>query len=235
MMGTVEYGNTTFHYNVRFTDRKTLAVEVHPDGKVIIIAPISATKTEIQNKVEKRSAWITKQLRFFKAYPFNKNQAEWVGGETVYYLGRQYRLKIIIGNEDVKLYGKFLFVSTPQKHDAHRIKILVESWYLSHAKRVFAERIKRFTSLMEREKIVMNKLQTRSMLKRWGSCTKQRNIVLNSLLVKAPVYCIDYVIVHEICHLKYHDHSPRFWGLLLKHCPDWAKAKERLEHGGWNN
>lgn len=234
MKGIVEYGNTKIQYSFKFSNRKTLAIEVHPNGDVLVVAPVAATKSDIQTKVEKRAAWITKQLRFFRAYPFNRNIPEWISGETIYYLGRQYRLKINEGDDAVKLQGKFLHVWTLKKSDTRKIKTLIEEWYHSHAQKLFSERIARFKMVLDREKIKLNKLYVRSMQKRWGSCTKQGNIVLNSFLVKAPVYCIDYVIVHEICHLKYHDHSPRFWAMLQKHCPEWSKAKERLEVGGWN-
>ena len=234
MKGTLDYGNTKVQYSVKFSNRKTLAIEVHPNGSVIVIAPELTADSDIHKKVEKRAPWITKQLRFFKAYPFNQSEPDWVSGETVYYLGWQYRLKINEGDYAIKLQGKYLHVWTSKKSQTEKVKAIVEAWYYGHARKIFNERITRFKTILDREKIKFNKLYVRSMQKRWGSCTKQGNIVLNSLLVKAPVYCIDYVIVHEICHLKYHNHGPRFWAMLQKHCPEWAKAKERLEAGGWN-
>ncbi len=234
MTGTVEYGNTKIQYSFKFSNRRTLAIEVHPNGDVLVVAPVAATKSDIQTKVEKRAAWITKQLRFFRAYPFNRNQTEWVSGETIYYLGRQYRLKISKGEDVVKLQGKFLHVWLNEKSDIGKIQTLVETWYQHHATKIFTERIERIQHILTREKINVNKLLVRKLEKRWGSCTKQGNIVLNSHLVKAPVYCIDYVLTHEICHLKHHDHSPKFWAMLQKYFPEWGKAKQRLEHGGWN-
>ena len=73
----------------------------------------------------------------------------------------------------------------------------------------------------------------RKLDKRWGSCTKKGNIVINAELIKAPINCIDYVLIHEICHLKHHDHSTKFWTLLNKYCPDWAVLKQKLENGSW--
>lgn len=234
MKEEIEYGNTTIRYSYKFSKRKTLAVEVHPNGDVVAVAPINATPADIKHKVEKRAAWIAKQLRFFRAYPNNRSVPEWVSGETVYYLGRQYRLKIHEGEESVKLQGKFLHVTTNKKSDTEKVRILVEHWYMTHARRIFLDRLTRFETMLGREKIQVNQIQVRKMKMRWGSCARNGNIILNSALIKAPVYCIDYVIVHEICHLKYHNHSPRFWAMLNRHCPDWQKAKERLEQGGWN-
>lgn len=234
MKDTIQYGNTQIAYNYKFAERRTLAIEVHPNGGVVVIAPHDSDLSEIRSKVEKRAPWIAKQLRFFKAYPFNTIQKEWVSGETVYYLGRQYRLKIHQGEDSVKLQGKFLHVTTGNKKNTEQIQTLVEQWYSAHAQKLFLERMSRLEPIILREKVSVAKLQVRKMKMRWGSCTKRGNILLNVNLVKAPVYCIDYVIMHEICHLKYHNHSPRFWAMLQKYYPDWWKAKQRLEQGGWN-
>jgi predicted metal-dependent hydrolase len=231
--GIVEYGDTKIQFVVRFSDRKTLAIEVHPNGEVIVISPKAATEMEIQLKVEKRSGWIAKQLRHFRAYPFNENKMEWISGETVYYLGRQYRLKIIKGEDAVKLQGKFLNVWQREKSDTQKSRFLIEDWYQNHANKIFLERVARMQPILSREKLTINKVFIKPLDKRWGSCTKKGSILLNTMLVKTPIYCIDYVITHEICHLKYHDHSPKFWSMLRKYSPDWFKVKEKLEHGGW--
>ena len=79
----------------------------------------------------------------------------------------------------------------------------------------------------------MNSIIIRKLDKRWDSCTPKKNIDINSDLIKAPIHCIDYVILHEVCHLKHHHHGPKFWSLLKKYCPEWVKLKDRLEQGNW--
>jgi predicted metal-dependent hydrolase len=229
MGNTISYGTTNIKYSVERRNRKTLAIEVHPDNTVWVIAPIDANDEEIQSRVEKKAPWIAKQQRFFNGRPEKVIQPEWVSGENIFYLGRQYRLKIHVGEADVKLAGKYLNVTVKDKEDKKKIADLVNTWYLKHARIKFEERMALLHPILERENLKMNSLMIRKLEKRWGSCTAKGNIVVNADLIKAPINCIDYVLIHELCHLKYHDHSNKFWTLLNKYCPDWVKTKERLE------
>lgn len=233
MGNTISYGTTNIKYSVERRNRKTLAIEVHPDNTVWVIAPIYANDEEIQSRVEKKAPWIAKQQRFFNGRPDKVTQPEWVSGENIFYLGRQYRLKIHVGEPDVKLAGRYLNVTVKDKEDKKKIADLVNTWYLQHARRKFEERMALLHPILERENLKMNSLMIRKLDKRWGSCTAKGNIVVNADLIKAPINCIDYVLIHEICHLKYHDHSNKFWTLLNKYCPDWTILKNKLENQSW--
>lgn len=230
METSISYGTTTINYSVKRTERKTLAIEVHPDNSVWVIAPQHTEENEIQSRVEKKASWIAKQQRFFDGRPEKAYEKEWVSGENIFYLGRQYRLKIHVGEPDVKLAGKYLNVTVKNKEDKTKIAALVDTWYLNHARRKFEERMLLLHPILERENLTMNSLMIRKLEKRWGSCTKKGNIVVNAELIKTPINCIDYVLIHEICHLKHHDHSNKFWNLLNKYCPDWVKTKDKLEN-----
>jgi predicted metal-dependent hydrolase len=139
-------------------------------------------------------------------------------------------LKIHEGEPAVKLAGKYLNVTVKDKEDKKKIADLVNTWYLKHARIKFEERMALLHPILERENLKLNSLMIRKLDKRWGSCTAKGNIVVNADLIKAPINCIDYVLIHEICHLKYHDHGNKFWTLLNKYCPDWVKLKEKLEN-----
>jgi len=230
MGSSISYGTTNIKYSVKRTERKTLAIEVHPDNSVWVIAPINAKEEEIQSRVEKKAPWIAKQQRFFDGRPEKMVTPEWVSGENILYLGRQYRLKIHQGTSDVKLAGKYLNVTVENKEDKSKIAALVNTWYLQHARSKFEERLSLLRPILERENLTMNSLKIRKLNKRWGSCTTKNNIVVNADLIKAPINCIDYVLIHEICHLKHHDHGNKFWSLLSKYCPDWLKTKDKLEN-----
>lgn len=227
-MGEIAYGTTTIRYVIQRRDRNTIGIEVHPDQHVIVLAPHRATDKLIHSKVEKRASWITKQIRFFERNRKPEINREWVSGENFYYLGRQYRLKIQKGDPGVKLTGKFLTVTCPDKNDIIQIEKLVTNWLKHQAKLKFADRLERQQYILQREKITMNHLMIRKIQNRWGSCTKKGNIVLNIELIHAPVNCIDYVIIHELCHLKHHNHGPKFWRMLGTYCEDWSKRKNKL-------
>lgn len=230
MGNTISYGTTNIKYSVERRNRKTLAIEVHPDNTVWVIAPIEAKDEEIQSRVEKKAPWIAKQQRFFNGRPDKVTQPEWVSGENIFYLGRQYRLKIHEGEPDVKLAGKYLNVTVKDKEDEKEDCRFSQHLVLTTRRRKFEERIALLNPILERENLKMNSLMIRKLDKRWGSCTAKGNIVVNADLIKAPINCIDYVLIHEICHLKHHDHGNSFWTLLNKYCPDWIKTKARLEN-----
>ena len=132
--------------------------------------------------------------------------------------------------EEVKLIGKYIIVYTPDK--AH-VKQLVESWYLDKAKtRLNKIALPLFEQFIIRHKlsIINYQLSIKKMPTRWGSCTPKGKIILNPELIKAPRGCIEYVIIHELCHLIYHDHTRKFIELQTKEMPDWEKWKTKLEN-----
>jgi predicted metal-dependent hydrolase len=153
-----------------------------------------------------------------------------VSGETHYYLGRQYRLKVIQDDiEAVKLIGRFIRVYVRDRDNTDRIKGLVERWYLDHAKVIFEKRLKKCLDGAKSLNIHDPNVIIRRLAKRWGSCTKAENIVLNTDLIKTPLYCIEYVIMHELCHLRVPKHNQHFYRLLSRHMSDWERRKSRLD------
>lgn len=228
MNDVVKFGTKEIVYEISFSKRKTLGIIVKPDSKVIIKAPADISKNKIKEKVLKRAGWILKQQNYFTSFFPKTPERRYIGGETHLYLGRQYLLKIRIKKEEsVKLKGKLLEITTDNKE---KVKILVKDWYLKNAKkklREYAEIIKtRFKQRYKAEPIAIN---IREMATRWGSCTKKGRIILNPELIKAPKPCIEYVILHEMCHLIHHNHTQKFIDLLNKEMPDWEKRKNRLE------
>ena len=227
----LHYDGYIIPFNVEFVERKHLAITVHPDLKLDVSAPREAALDRVLAKVNKRAKWIVRQWRFFDQYRPSQPERRFVSGETHVYLGRQYRLKVRVGSpEKVKLIGRFLHVWATDREDRECVRTLVEQWYRRHAERVFANRLHeslaatRSLRLMATPKVVIRKMS-----KRWGSCTRAGQISLNLDLVKAPVQCIDYVIVHELCHLKIHSHAQEFYRLLARCMPDWQARKKRLE------
>lgn len=227
----VEYGTTTIPFLLQYSNRKTLGIAVAPNKEVIITAPFDASIEKILRKVAARASWISKQIRQFD-YNEKKLRSripEYVSGETFYYLGRKYRLKVITGKEEgVKLNGRRLLVVVKNKGDQKRIKDLLMDWYLQRAKEVFKERFGQFQYILKREKVAVNQIFIRRLTRRWGSCTHKGKIILNLSLIQAPLKCIDYVLVHEICHLKYFNHGIKFYRLLNDYFADWEIFKRKL-------
>jgi predicted metal-dependent hydrolase len=218
-------------FRIEYRRRKELEISVLPDQRVEVIAPVGSGLEAIFARVEKRAGWILRQQRFFEQYQPTQPAPAFVSGETHLYLGRQYRLKVEEGRPaSVKLVGRFFRVATPAPHDRDCVRGLLDGWYREHAAHVFQHRLAgcaEAVSPLRLEKPPT--LQIRRMAKRWGSCTAGGKVLLNLDLVKAPVHCIDYVIIHELCHLKVPNHGSEFYRVLARCLPDWEERKRRLE------
>jgi len=225
----VVWGSTEIPYRYRFGRAKTLAITVRPDLAVEVTAPIGTPLERIRAKVCKRGAWIRQAWREFERFHPLQPPREYVPGETHRYLGRQYRLRAVSGPiAGVVLRRGYLDVTTPDPPSSAVLGHLVRSWYAERAGEVFGERLAACHRLAVVEGIPLPALLVRRMTHRWGSCTPAGRIILNLELLKAPCECIDYVIMHELCHLVEHNHSPRFWRLLQRVMPDWEDRKKRL-------
>ncbi len=211
-------------------ERQRLSIKVQPDQKIIARAPLAYSYEEIQKKLQKRAHWVEQQLDYFEQYQPIQPERQYISGETHYYLGRQFRLKVNASNQDsVKLIGQFFQVNTADTQNRERVKELMLSWTRQHAIVLISKRaafyMARVQRLCDKEPVIL----FRRMEKRWGSCTPKGVITFNTELVKAPVHCIDYVVLHELCHLVEEGHTPRFYQLLDQLMPDWRRRKERLE------
>jgi predicted metal-dependent hydrolase len=228
-MAQLEFGDTRIEYDVTYAPRKTIAISVHPDLRVSVIAPETAVPSAIEAKVRQRAPWILRQQRELELYLPQTPPRRYVSGETHRYLGRQYRLKVREGTPaPVKLTRGFLIVVTPDKTDTAEVQALVEGWYRTQAKRVLPERLDAMWPRFARIGVIEPQLTIRKMTSRWGSCTESGVITLNLKLIQVPKPYIDYVIVHELCHLVEHNHSHRFYHLLDRMMPDWRTRRERL-------
>lgn len=226
----VQYGDTTIEFDLSFASRKTLAISVHPDLSVSVTAPYNTDVEAIAARVHKRARWILRQQREFALYLPHIPPRRYVSGETHRYLGKQYRLKVIQDSdaEWVKLERGYLLVRMTDKNDTARIKALVDGWYLRQARRVFHERIRLILPRFERYELPEFQLRIKELQARWGSCTEAGIVTLNLKLMQVAKPYIDYVIVHELCHLIEHNHSKRFYGLLDRILPDWRERRQQL-------
>lgn len=224
---TITFGSRQIAFTIVYSQRQTLGITVTPDSQVIVKAPVNAPFYKIKEKVQKKAPWIIRQQLLFLSYHPLSSEKKYIGGETHLYLGRQYRLKVIIDEtEHVKIKGQFIEVYAKEKS---RVKKLVKDWYLIHSKRKLNEIARYQSAKFKKYKVEPSSIELKSMPTRWGSCTPKGKIILNPELIKAPKGCIEYVIVHELCHLVHHNHSQKFLDLQQKEMPDWEKWKTKLE------
>ena len=241
--GVLAYGDDVIHYDIirrsehqASTDtakaRKVL-IKVHPDQRVVATVPYDATEQSIQKAMAKRARWIWKNIQDFARQHEYVLPKQYISGETQFYLGKRYVLKVIIDDEltpGVKLSRGKLNVTLTKKPE-NQIKVIkgmIDSWYQYRAKVIFQERLHAMLPRATWEKGIPS-FRIMGMKKQWGSCSKQGRLILNPHLVKAPKECIDYVILHELCHIAEHNHSEKFWRLLTQVMPNWREVKAKLD------
>lgn len=226
------YGDRRIRCEVRrskLRSKRSVAIHVDPDGRVLVDAPWHAAESDIKLAVTKRLGWIHRRLDEVESRLRLVTPREYVSGETVFYLGRRYRLKVLSnpGEQAAKLRGGYLEVIARER-SPKAVRKEMDFWYRNRAKLVLKERLENLCKDL-RWVSMMPPVTIRTMRVQWGSCSPLGRITLNPALVRAPRECIDYVLLHELCHLKQHNHSSAFYRLLDAHLPDWRRIKMRLD------
>ena len=227
MTSSIQFGSKQIDFNLEYSDRKSLGITVKPDLSVLVNAPIDTSLEKVKEKLRKKAPWIIRQQSFFLYFHPKTPARKYISGETHLYLGRQYHLRIIQNNfESVKLKGKYIEATVNDKLSAEQ---LVGEWYLQNAKLKLRTIAQPLIDNFKKYNIEPSSIVLRDMPTRWGSCTPKGKIILNPELIKAPKGCIEYVIIHELCHLVHHDHTQKFIDLQTKEMHDWEKWKMKLE------
>ncbi len=234
---SIEFGTSRIDYNVKYSSRrKNLSIAVHPNKRVEVLAPADLTPEEIQGTLKKKAGWVKEKLDWFEQMSQLNVDREYVSGETFLYLGRQYRLKIVYCTKrsPVKLRGKFFEVtlphSVPEQDRREAVRRAMWRWYRAHAQEKIAEIVDRYS---ERLRLEPPHFRVKYQAKRWGSCSQGSVLNINLRIIMAPISQIEYVVAHELCHLKHKDHSIAFWELLRLIMPNCDLRKESLRREGW--
>ena len=232
------YGDSEFFYKVIYLAAhaskkpRKISIHIHPNGMVQVDAPIGAEVGEIRQAVGKRARWITKRLKQIKDHQKEVLPRQYISGESHFYLGRRYMLKVNQSPKsegNVKLYRGLLSITTPDISSI-AIKELLWQWYKERAIKIFQHRVNILSENISWAKKAHPNVRLLTMKRQWGSCSPKGKFILNPHLVKAPRDCIDYVIAHELCHLKEHNHSPKFYRLLSHTVPEWQSVKIKLDN-----
>lgn len=227
---TLQFGSRKIEYSVHYSNRTTLGIIVRPDQSVKVRVPLKANSDKIEKIVRKKAPWIIRSIEYFEALLPKLPPKNYVSGESYYFLGRHYRLKVHKSNlEDVRLNKSNITVHTKHKSNSRVVQVLLNNWYRDRAEKKFKERLEFCFGSFKSYYSFLPKLSIRSMKTRWGSCNTKNKILLNQDLIKTPTRCIDYVIMHELCHLIYRNHDHQFYSLLTKLMPGWKERKTILE------
>lgn len=228
-MYSVTYGSSEICFQLSFSKRKSLEIAVHPDKSVFVKAPDGTKHSAIEEKIKKRARWIKRQIRYFDQFDPRTPSRKYVSGESHLYLGRNYRLKITKGEEDSVLLKHGFFVVTARNDKADNIESLLSAWYKEKAAYQLHKTFESCWEKFKKEGLLKPTFKISKLKKRWGSLSENGTLTLNLALIKAPKDCIEYVVIHELCHLVHHNHGADFYKLLERSLSDWEKRKYKLE------
>lgn len=220
-------------YQYCHSRRRTLGMTVKPDKSVTVRVPLRTSLAVIRAFVAKRAGWIIKVREQFDQHTPRPGQS-YLEGSLFWYQGGAYRLKFEVANlESVSLSGDSLLIISQQGLDEGRTEKLINTWYRRQALEVFAARAHECQQMLAAEGIPLPPLVIRPMKSRWGSYSyRTGRINLNLNLIKAPPACLDYVIIHELCHVRVRHHGPDFWKLVEKYVPDHRALRKLLRSVG---
>ena len=201
---------------------KNARLRVCEDGSVQLFVPMAFTDEEVEKLLEKKSKWIASKRQFFEQktkIQLRRNEILLFGNRYAYFYSSKYKNKVVVNHESKTIQAKRdLLDATVQ-----------EKWLKSVAKSHIIERVE---TLSEALLLPYNKLYIRSQKRKWGNCSKEKNISINWRIIKAPEFVIDYIIIHELCHTIIMKHTVRFQTLLRSHCPDCEQAQAWLDKYG---
>ena len=213
---------------IRSSRRRKLTISVERDRSVVVHAPESTPEEKIAQVVEAKRQWIYEKVNHPQKYrdlPHPPGK-ELVNGESALYLGRHYRIEVVkTGLSEIRFKQRFYIPSAQVK----KRKEVLRAWYIGKAKSKIIPRVECHAHQLG---VAYSKVKIVDNLYRWASCTTNNNVNLNWRLIKAPMFVIDYVIVHELAHLIEPNHTPRFWNIIRAQAPTMEKARAWLKENG---
>lgn len=229
----IYYSNKRIEFTIERKNVKNINLNIKPDMTIQVSANEKVPIDFIYDFVKSKGAWIVKNVKTFEdVLPHKQSEREYVSGESFRYLGKQYRLRVekTEDEEMVKYFRGFIYLYVQNPQNYQRKEKLMDGWYREKALKIFQESLDKMSLYMQKYGVEKPSLDLRLMKARWGSALVDKNtILLNTELIKAPKYCIDYVVLHELIHFKYNDHSDNFYKMLYTLMPDWEKRKTILD------
>jgi predicted metal-dependent hydrolase len=228
MVNDEKYKTTLNGHTVSYTLRRSTRarysrLEISPENGLTVVIPVFGDQSHVQQLLDRKCRWILDKLAKYR--PGIQRAARRVqDGDIVSYLGQNLRIEVRDGNsETVKLDGETLAVNVLPGEN--KLRSALEDWYRVEAR-------KKIWQIADKWCVIMGLKYNRIMIKGqktvWGSCSRKHNLNFNWRLIMAPEPVIDYVVIHELAHLKVMNHSKQFWKVVEKYCPDWSEHRKWL-------
>ncbi|AGK96859.1 M48 family metallopeptidase [Clostridium pasteurianum] len=226
------YAGKEIEFQVVFSKRKTMEISIAPSGDIKVRAPLEIPKAVIRERVMEKAPWIVKKLYQFKHIKNKPLIREFINGEVFMYLGMDYQLQIDIKSHinkaKVNLFNDKIIV-TINNENKENTKKAMELWYREKAKEEIDQRINLYQKFFN---IVPLEVKVKEQKKRWGSCTYKNSLLFNWRCVMAKSEVLDYIVVHEMCHMVHKNHSREYWNAVASILPDYKQRDQWLKNNG---
>ncbi len=235
------YKEENIDVNVVYRKRKNISIRIIPRNTIEIISPRSVSISFLKKVLEEKSSWIMKTLDKFENVDESFKDRKYINGEIFYYLGKEYKLKII-EDKNIQNNKSYCYINmedenliiTTNNNEAEYIKNELKKWYKIESEKIVIKRLE----VLKKERPIMNELEPniikiKEQKKRWGSCTSKKTIYINSRISMARIDVIDYILVHEFSHLVHMNHSKDFYNLVGEILPDFRKSEKWLKENSY--
>lgn len=231
-MGT-QYNFSTINYKIIRKRRKTIGIKITDKGEVIITSPFGVSEETIKNIIKKKQKWITDKVKLIKEANFAYNRA-FKDGERFLFLGKELELEIIkvnkpICNTEIEGEKVRVFINLSSMTSGDTISNAIVKLYRKEAARLFKERTDIYSKVLG---VGPKRIFIKDQKTLWGSCSSKGNINYNYRIIMAPISIVDYIVVHELCHLIHMNHSKEYWNTVKSVLPDYEKRRKWLKENG---
>ena len=209
--------------------RRTVGIRVRADGQVLVAAPLLVPHLFVKKFLREKSDWVHRKLADAARLEQGKAARTYADGDTIPYLGRDFLLRFSGTSRLDEAAGELHLGMRGDRGNRDLVIAALTRWYKRQAKLVLTERTALLAGKLAKQPTLIG---IKSYRTRWGSCHSDGRIYFNWRLVMAPLDVIDYVVAHELCHLKQHNHSPAFWGEVARLYPDYKEQRRWLRRQG---
>jgi len=230
---SIRYNDQLIDYEIAHRPAVTrrIHLEINDEGELRVVAPRRMSRRAINSTLQERAPHVARFLLRARARQRDLPELLYVSGEEHLLMGSRYPLELLERRGSVCLGAERIQVSVPHA-TRDTVRESLRGWYRQQAQQLFAERLAVYSQAAAWIRGHPPPMRLRRMKRTWGSCSSKGVITLNPQLVKAPPECIDYVIAHEVCHLKEHNHGKVFYALQEQLYPPWREAKDHLRTRG---
>ena len=216
-------------YKVVYSRRRSIGISIGPETGVTVRAPYRTSIKTIENLVLSKSTWIKKHQENYKSAIKINNQKALANGDTVLFRGKEYYVRIIESKKYfTKLSENNIEIGLKNTEERETAGLMLEKWYKVIAEGIFRRKFEEILIRFRNYNFAPTEFTVRSLKRRWGSCSSNGKITISSELVKLDDIYLEYVILHELCHLRHHNHGKEFYKLLSEVFPDWKQRRSEL-------